>query len=144
MQCALREKNAADRLKKSDPNPEHDLGFSRVLRLLLSHTSISHPSRKFQPEVISGQVTKSGQVTLPQKYLGFRCNYSFWGINTKLSGFDEGISTYKIYISEFWVRWPGVRSTLRHHHYKARGKCSYAFFRKYEWERAIDLKIFLN
>ena len=31
------------------------------------YTLISHPSRKFQPKVISGQVTRSGQVTLPKK-----------------------------------------------------------------------------
>ena len=35
------------------------------------------------------------------------------GINTKLSGVDRGISTYKTYCSEFRFRWPEVRSILR-------------------------------
>ena len=35
------------------------------------HASISHPSRKFQSKVISGQVTRTGQVTLPKKNSDF-------------------------------------------------------------------------
>ena len=66
-----------------------------------SHTSIPHPSSKFQPNVISGQITRSGQVTLPKKYLVFRHDYNFLDIDTKLSRVEKCISTYKTCISEF-------------------------------------------
>ena len=42
----------------------------------------------------------------------------------KLSKYDEVIGAYKTYISDFWYRWPQVRSFLRPHHYKSMGKKS--------------------
>ena len=40
----------------------------------------------------------------------------------KLSEQDEIISAYITYISDFWYRWPRVRSFLRPPHYKSMGK----------------------
>ena len=103
------------------------------------------PPENFSPRWC--QVRSPGKVKWPylKKYLGFRHDYSFWDINMKLSGIDEGISTYKTYISRFWFQWPEVRSVLRPHHYKAKEKMVICrFFLKYEWERAIYLKIFLH
>ena len=82
-----------------------------------------------QGHLRSGHQVRSSNLT-KKKYLGFRRYYSLWGINMKLSGVDKSISTYKTYISKFWLRWPKVRSILRPHRYKARGKCSYAVFPK--------------
>ena len=78
----------------------------------------------------SSQVRSPGQVKWPylKKYLGFRRDYSLWGINRKLSGVGKGVNAYKTFISEFWFRWPEVRSILKPHHYKAMGKWSYAVF----------------
>ena len=78
----------------------------------------------------SSQIMSPGQVKwpYPKNYLGFRREYSFWGINMKLSGVDKSTSVYKTYISEFRFRWHGVRSILSPHHYKAMRKYSYAPF----------------
>ena len=55
----------------------HPCGFSRIAGKrwcalphfgIPAHTSISHHCRKFQHKIISGQVTRSGRVTIPQKY----------------------------------------------------------------------------
>ena len=54
----------------------------------------------------------------------------------KLSEYDELISAYKTYISDFWYRWPQVRSFLRPPHYKWMGKKStplYLLWRKHIW-----------
>ena len=40
----------------------------------------------------------------------------------KLSWGDNGVSTYKTEISEFWIRWPEVRSILWSEHYNAMKK----------------------
>ena len=49
-------------------------GFSEIAVFCTSfHRSISHPSRKFYPKVISGQVRSSDPT---QKYLWLRCDYS--------------------------------------------------------------------
>ena len=42
----------------------------------------------------------------------------------KLSEYDEVISAYKTYISDFLYRWPQVRLLLRPPHYKSMGKKS--------------------
>ena len=54
----------------------------------------------------------------------------------KLSEYDEVISAYETYISDFWYRWPQVRSFLRPPHYKSMGKKStllYLLWRKRFW-----------
>ena len=54
----------------------------------------------------------------------------------KLSEYDEVISAYKMYISDFWYRWPQVMSFLRPPHYKSMGKKStllYLLWRKRFW-----------
>ena len=51
----------------------------------------------------------------------------------KLSEYDEVISAYKTYISDFLYRRPQVRSFLRPPHYKSMGKKStllYLLWRK--------------
>ena len=58
----------------------------------------------------------------------------------KLSEYDKVISAYKTYISDFWYRWPQVRSFLRPPHYKSMGKKStplYLFWRKPIWVLVI-------
>ena len=40
----------------------------------------------------------------------------------KLSEYDKVIGTYKMYISDFWYRWPQVRSFSWPPHYKSMGK----------------------
>ena len=50
---------------------------SAAVFLTTFHASISHPSRKIQPKVIPGQVTRSGQGTLPQKYSWLRWDHNF-------------------------------------------------------------------
>ena len=63
---------------------------------MLFHTSFSHPSLRLQPRGISGQVTRSGQVTQPPWHiLQLHRGYSFQVINMKLSGVDKVISTNK-------------------------------------------------
>ena len=72
----------------------------------------------------------------------------------KLSEYDEVISAYKTYISDFWYRWPQVRSFLRPPHYKSMGKKStplYLLWRKPIWVesyrigqlRTIRVKIYI-
>ena len=46
----------------------------------------------------------------------------------KFSEYDEVISAYKTFISDFWYRWPQVRSFLRPPHYKSMGKKSTLIF----------------
>ena len=60
----------------------------------------------------------------------------------KLSEYDEVISAYKTYISDFWYRWPKVRSFLRPPHYKSMGKKStplYLLWRKPIWVKSYRI-----
>ena len=72
---------------------------------------------KFQTQVIQGQVTRSRQVTSPQKSLNARHSYTECLITLKLPVFDIRTSIYKMHILEFWYPWPKVRSILRPLHY---------------------------
>ena len=70
------------------------------------------------------EVRSPGQVKWPNYKITFqsRHGYNVSGKVMKLSEYDEVISAYKIYISDFWYRWPQVRSFLRPPHYKSMGK----------------------
>ena len=72
------------------------------------------------------EVRSPGQVKWPNYKITFqsRHGYNVSGKVMKLSEYDEVISAYKMYISDFLYRWPQVRSFLRPHHYKSMGKKS--------------------
>ena len=52
------------------------------------------------------QVNRSGQVTIPYKKNYNRTPASVRGKTMKRSEYDKVIGTYKMYISDFWYRWP--------------------------------------
>ena len=84
------------------------------------------------------EVRSPGQVKWPNYKTNFqsRNGYNVSGKVMKLSAYDEVISAYKTYISDFWYRWPQVRSFLRPPHYKSMGKKStllYLLWRKRFW-----------
>ena len=84
------------------------------------------------------EVRSPGQVKWPNYKITFqsRHGYNVSGKVMKLSEYDEVISAYKTYISDFWNRWPQVRSFLRPPHYKSMGKKStllYLLWRKRFW-----------
>ena len=84
------------------------------------------------------EVRSPGQVKWPNYKITFqsRHGYNVSGTVMKLSEYDEVISAYKTYISDFWYRWPQVRSILRPPHYKSMGKKStllYLLWRKRFW-----------
>ena len=95
-----------------------------------------------QGHLRSGHQVRSSAPT-SKKYLWFRRDYSFSCINMKLSGVDKGIPTKRIsrnfdfgdpMSGQFWDltiirQWENVHMPL---------------FRKYEWQRAIYVKIFLH
>ena len=78
-----------------------------------------HLPWKICSQVISDQVTRSGQVTLPPKMFVMLHQLQFWEINMELSGQHKAISSYKTYIFDFWFQWLKVRSILWPPHYKA-------------------------
>ena len=86
------------------------------------HISSPHMLLTFSTKVTQGQVTRSRQVTSPQKK--FECSSLLHRLTNRLglTEIDIRDSIYKIYISEFWYRWPKVRSILRPHHYKSMGE----------------------
>ena len=59
------------------------------------------------------------QVKWPNYKITFQSHhvYNVSGKVMQLSEYDEVISAYKTYISDFWYRWPQVRSFLRPPHY---------------------------
>ena len=63
------------------------------------------------------EVRSPGQVKWPNYKITFpsRHGYNVSVKVMKLSEYDEVISAYKTYISDFWYRWPQVRSFLRHY-----------------------------
>ena len=84
------------------------------------------------------EVRSPGQVKWPNYKITFqsRHGYNVSGKVMKLSEYDEVISAYKTYISDFLYRWPQVRSFLRPPHYKSMGKKStllYLLWRKRFW-----------
>ena len=84
------------------------------------------------------EVRSPGQVKWPNYKITFqsRHGYNVSGKVMKLSEYDDVISAYKTYISDFWYRWPQVRSFLRPPHYKSMGKKStllYLLWRKRFW-----------
>ena len=64
------------------------------------------------------KVRSSGQVKWPNYKITFqsRHGYNVSGKVMKLSEYVEFISAYKTYISDFWYRWPQVRSFLQPPH----------------------------
>ena len=84
------------------------------------------------------EVRSPGQVKWPNYKITFqsRHGYNVSGKVMKLSEYDEVTSAYKTYISDFWYRWPKVRSFLRPPHYKSMGKKStllYLLWRRPIW-----------
>ena len=84
------------------------------------------------------EVRSKGQVKWPNYEITFqsRHDYNVSGKVMKLSEYDELISAHKTYISDFWYRWPQVRSFSRLPHYKSMGKKStplYLLWRKHIW-----------
>ena len=84
------------------------------------------------------EVRSPGQVKWPNCKITFqsRHGYNVSGKVMKLSEYDELISAYKTYISDFWYRWPQVVSFLRPPHYKSMGKKStplYLLWRNHIW-----------
>ena len=77
----------------------------------------------------SGHQVSSSDQSL-KKHLWLRRGYSFKEINVIRSGADKGVSTYKTYVSKFWLRWPEITSISWPCHYKAMGKCSDDLFSK--------------
>ena len=75
-----------------------------------------------------GQVTRSGQVTNYKITFQSRHGYNVSRKVMQLSEYDEVIRAYKTFISDFWYRWPQVRSFLRPPHYKSMGKKSTPFY----------------
>ena len=87
---------------------------------------------------MSYEVGSPGQVKWPNYKITFqsRHGYKVSGKVMKLSEYDELISAYKTYISDFWYRWPQVRSFLRPPHYKSVCKKStplYLLWRMHIW-----------
>ena len=76
-----------------------------------------------------GNVIREGQSVDPVFWNICDC-YSFYGISVKHSGVDMHISIYKAYVSEFWFRWPEVRSILWLHDYKEMEECWHAIYSK--------------
>ena len=102
----------------------------QFIAYLISHHFHTPILKKNCPKVISSQLTRSGQVTLPPKTFVMlkRLNsYSFWAINMKRSGYHETIGSYKTYILDFWFWWPKARSILWPPHSKAMGEKKSAF-----------------
>ena len=84
------------------------------------------------------EVRSPGQVKWPNYKITFQSRHGFnvSGKVMKVSEYDEVISAYKKYISDFLYRWPQVRSFLRPPHYKSMGKKStllYLLCRKPIW-----------
>ena len=84
------------------------------------------------------EVRSPGQVKWSNYKITFqsRHGYNVSGKVMQLSEYDEVISAYKTYISDFLYRWPQVRSFLRPPHYKSMGKKStplYLLWRKPIW-----------
>ena len=76
----------------------------------------------FRPR--SFKVRSPGHLKWPHLIKSFNVCHSYteWPIALKLSAIAKSNSMYKMYISEFWYRWPKVRSILRPPHYKSMGE----------------------
>ena len=121
-------------------------GFSRLSKIRRRaappafHTPYPHLFRNFCEnfDPMPCEVRSPGQVKWPNYKITFqsRHGYNVSGKVMKLSEYDELISAYKTFISDFWYRWPQVRSFLRPPHYKSMGKKStplYLLWRKHIW-----------
>ena len=85
---------------------------------------------------MSCKVRSPGQVKWPNYKITFqsRHGYNVSGKVMKLLEYDEVITAYRTYISDFWYRWPQVRPFLRPPRYKSMGKKStslYLLWRKF-------------
>ena len=96
---------------------------------------------KFRPNAMWGQVTRSGQVTQLQITFQSRHGHNVSGKVMKLSEYDEVISAYKTYISDFWYRCPQVRSfcDLPIISQWAKDQLRYIYFgaRLFEWNHIV-------
>ena len=121
-------------------------GFSRLAKLRRRaappgfHPPYPHLFRNFCKnfDPMPCEVRSPGQVKWPNYKITFqsRHGYNVSGKVMKLSEYDELISAYKTYITDFWYRWPQVRSFLRPPHYKSMGKKStplYLLWCKHIW-----------
>ena len=105
-------------------------GFSRLTKILRRpappgfHPPYPHLFRNFCEnfDPMPCEVRSPGQVKWPNYKITFqsRHGYNVSGKVIELSEYD--VSAYKTYISDFWYRWPQVRSFLRPPHYKSRAK----------------------
>ena len=77
----------------------------RVFTYLIPHL-FDNFCESFDPG--SCKVRSPGQVKWPYltKTLQSRPSYSVWGKVMQLSEYDKVIGTYKMYILDFWYRWP--------------------------------------
>ena len=90
---------------------------------------------------MSCKVRSPGQFKWPNYKTTFQlCHgYNILGKVMKLSEYDKVVSAYKMYISDFWYRWPQVRSFLRPPHYKSipslgnKSTPLYLFWRNLVW-----------
>ena len=55
---------------------------------------------------MQGQVTRSGQVTIPYKKFTIAPQLQCLRESYETSEYDKVIGTYKMYISDFWYLWP--------------------------------------
>ena len=121
---------------RSAPFPFPAIHFNvDSLRILIPHL-FRNFCENFDP--MPCEVRSPGQVKWPNYKITFqsRHGYNVWDRVMKLSEYDEVISAYKTYISDFWYLWPQVRSFLRPPHYKSMGKKStllYLLWRKRFW-----------
>ena len=77
-----------------------------VLTYLIPHLFATFVKVSILGLARSGHQVRSSDHTYLTKKLQSRPSYSVWGKVMKLSEYDKVIGTYKIYISDFWYRWP--------------------------------------
>ena len=100
------------------------------------HTSISQPSRKFQPKVFLSQLRWPYLKNVYGCTVTTVFKLSVWNFQELI---NTSVLTKSIPISEFRFRWPEVRSVLRPVRYKRMGKCSNAVFFESASENALSI-----
>ena len=125
-------------------NSRKTAAHSTAVFYISFHTSISHSSRNFQSKFISGQITRSGQVTPPQNI--YDC-----AVNTVLKASIWNSQLIKASVSTKRISGNFYFGDLRSGHFwdlalglmRQWENVQMPFFRKYGRERAIYIKIFL-
>ena len=97
------------------------------------------------------EVRSPGQVKWPNYKNNFSNRATATMFQGKLWSFQNMMSSHqclqKTYISDFWYRWPQVRSFLRPPHYKSMGKKStplYLLCRKHIWVQSYRIGQFVD